>query len=169
VVEDRDTEQEPSLPGVTRQLHIVSRRRRIRRHVIVDQDYRGSVCANSVAEAIRQADRGLGLAALVDEWRVDQSASTIEQDDAQLLLGQVDHLGTEIGCNVSRFAKGGACGGWCETIGFAASGQRGQQPTVLAQRAHQRWQGTALWWRTHAACRRTAVVAGWTVQSTGAE
>src|SRR6266545_4325351 len=82
VVEDRDTEQEPSLPGVTRQLHIVSRRRRIRRHVIVDQDYRGSVCANSVAEAIRQADRGLGLAALVDEWRVDQPTATIEQHDA---------------------------------------------------------------------------------------
>jgi hypothetical protein len=169
VVENRDTEQEPSLPGVARQLHIVSRRRRIRRHVIVDQDYRGSVGADGVAEAIGQSDGGLGLAALINEWRVDQSASTIEQDDAQLLLGQVNHLGTEIGCNVSRFAKGGTGGGWCETIGFAAPGQRGQQPTVLAQRAHQCWQGAALWWRTHAACRRTAVVAGWMVQSTGAE
>src|SRR6266545_7450385 len=105
VVEDRDTEQEPSLSGVTRQLHILSRRRRIRRHVIVDQDDRGSVGADGVAEAIGQADPGLGLAALVDEWRVDQPAATIEQHDAQLLLGQVDHLGTQIGCNVSRFAK----------------------------------------------------------------
>jgi hypothetical protein len=111
----------------------------------VNQDHRGSVGSDGVAEAVRQADRGLGLAALVNEWRVNQPAATIEQHDPQLLLGQVEHLGTKIGCNVSRFAKGGAGGGWCETIGFAASGQRGQQPSVLAQGTHQCWQSAALW------------------------
>ena len=76
-----DTEQEASLPGVVRQLHIVGRWCRIRRRVIVNQNHRGSVGSNSVAEAIRQPDRGLGLAALVNEWRVDQPAATIEQHD----------------------------------------------------------------------------------------
>jgi hypothetical protein len=75
--------------------------------VIVDQDDRGRVGADGVAEAIGQADRGLGLAALVDEWRFHQPAATIEQDDTQLLLGQVDHLGTEKRCNISRFTEGG--------------------------------------------------------------
>ena len=105
---DRDTEQEPGLPGVVRQLHIVGRWCRIRGRVIVNQDHRGGVGSDGVAEAVRQADRGLGLAALVNERRVDQPAATIEQHDPQLLLGQVDHLGTEIGGNVSRFAEGGA-------------------------------------------------------------
>ena len=79
--------------------------------MIVDQNHRGGVGSDGVAEAIRQADRGLGLAALVNEWRVNQPAATIEQHDPQLLLGQVEHLGTEIGCNVSRFAKGGLAAG----------------------------------------------------------
>src|SRR5439155_23911181 len=66
VIEDRDTEQEPSLPGVVRQLHIVVRWTWVPGRMVVNQDHRGSVGADSIAEAIRQADRGRCLAALVN-------------------------------------------------------------------------------------------------------
>jgi hypothetical protein len=78
MVEYRDTEQGPSLPSIVRQLHVVNRRRWIRRGVIVDQDDGGSAGPNSVAKAIRETDRSFRLAPLINERRVDQPTSTIE-------------------------------------------------------------------------------------------
>ena len=114
------------------------------------QDDRRCAAPDSVAEAIGQAYGGLGLAALVDQRRVDEPTAAVEQHHTQLLLGEVSHLRAEVSGYVGRPHKGLVTRRWCEAIGLTPPGKHGQQSTVVAQCARQRHLAALAWRRAHA-------------------
>ena len=105
VVQDLDSKQEPGLAGVVCEPHVVGRGTWITRRMVVDQDDRRGSAPDSLAEAIGKADGHLGLAALVDQRGVDETAAPIEQDNTELLLRQIGHFGAEVGRDVRRRAE----------------------------------------------------------------
>jgi len=125
--------------------------------------------ANSIPKTLGEANRSLGLATLIDERRVNEPVAAIEQNDSELLLGQMRHFRAQIRGDVGGLTKSRATDGRSQPNRLAASGQSGQEPPVLAQGPHQRAEVALVRVCAHATRCRPARLWWSTSHATGAE
>src|SRR6266851_1602915 len=123
---------------LVRQLDVVRRRVRVARGVAMDENKSCRGATNSIPKTLGEANRGLGLATLIDERRVDEPVAAIEQDDSELLLRQMRHFRAQIRGDVGGPTKSGPADRRSQPNRLAASGQSGQEPPIFAQGPHQR-------------------------------
>src|SRR5215469_1678877 len=88
--------------------------------------------AHRFSKTLGEANRCLRLATLIDQRRIDEPVSTIQQDDPELLLRQLRHFGTQIRDDVGGLAKRRAPGWWRQPNRFTPPGQSGQESPILA-------------------------------------
>ncbi len=74
----------------------------------MDHDKCRRRATNSVPKTLGEANRSLGLGALIDDRCVDKPVAAIEQNDSKLLLRQMHHFRTQICGDVGRPTEGGA-------------------------------------------------------------
>jgi len=124
---------------------------------------------NSIPKTLGEANRGLGLASLINERRVDEPVAAIEQNDSELFLRKMRHFRAQVRGDVGGSTKSSATDGRSEPNRLATSGQSGQEPPVLAQGPHQRAEVALVRVCAHATRCRPARLWCSTSHATGAE
>ena len=124
---------------------------------------------NSLPKTLGEANRSLGLAALIDDRCVDKPVAAIEQNDSKLLLRQMHHFRTQICGDLGRPTKCWAARRLRQPSGLAAPGQSGQESSIIAQGPHQRGEVALVRMGAHATRCWPAKVSRSISHATGAE
>ena len=98
----------------------------------MNKDKRCRGAAHRLSKTLGETNRCLRLATLIDQRRIDELVTAIQQHYSELLLRQLRHFRTQIRDDVSGLAKRGAPGWWRQPNRFTPPGQSGQESPILA-------------------------------------